>query len=193
MLYVSKELGADEKTLLSSLMGSSLTSLEAVLVDNVNTAWNKVRIHSSCGTDIDICCVLESLPIADDGETDEFGVLSISDASNQPFNVESIDAEPCCINVDKEVSSIYVSLETIKSFYDDVPLVERSGAQAVIFRFTDDSFLSIDREVWFEEVLTIKFGSDMQSLINDDSDSWAVDPDEDMHTRFVYQSTVEEL
>jgi len=186
-----RNLDNNQIALLDNLIGATLESIDAVLADNSNTAWNTVRVHTSNGS-IDINCFLEELAINDEGDVDEFGIVSVQNAPNFPLEVEAISADTTKRDVNKEITGINIVTNTLETFYGNNQLVHRETVQAIIFELDSSIFLALDREVWFEEELTIKWGNDLDGLIFDDSESWEDNPDDTM-TRFNYSTKIDRL
>ena len=180
-----------QKQLLKNLAGATLEYIDAVLADDVNTAWNTVRVHTSSGS-VDVNCLLEELAINNDGDTDEFGIISVREADASLLKVDTISTDTTSIEIGKIIANVGFITNTLDSFYNNEQLVHRENVQAVFFELNDGSFLILDREVWFEEALTIKQGMILDELIYDDSESWEDDPD-DPRTRFEYTTRVERL
>ena len=190
MQRIHKVLSDVQQKLLASYIGANLLGYEAVFA-GPNLAWNTVRVHTSRGS-FDIHCFLEALPVNDDGDTDEFGILSVCESDDSLLEVDDISADTTSLEIGKEIVDVGIVTNTLDSFYDNEQLVHRENVQAVFFELDDGSFMVLDREVWFEETLTIKQGHNLESLIYDDSESWENDLD-DPETRFEYSSRIERL
>ena len=186
MQRIYKAIAEEQKSVLSGLIGANFIAYDAALADNCNTAWNTVRLHTDRGS-VDINCLLESIPINDDGDTDEFGIISIQWATDDKLVVDSISGPVTTTEVGKPIDEIIVVSGRVKSFYGSEALLDFTSTKAIVFKLGSGGYLVFDRELGFEEMLTIKAGALLDELIHDDSESWEIDSAEDTHTRFEHE------
>lgn len=192
MFEIDKRLQPTELELLQELVGSTIVRMDAVLVDNDNSAWNTVRIHTKRGA-VDISNLLEELPLNDEGDTEEYAVMSVAAAPDKILVVDAITADTSVCFVNQVVSGVLLAEGRVKTFYKGELLTDRTYTQAVILRLSDDSYLVFDKEVWFEEIITIKQGENLAELLYDESPDWEDDLEEKPDTHFELTRALVEL
>lgn len=192
MIEIDKRLQPTELELLRELIGATIVSMDAVLVDNDNSAWNTVRIHAKKGS-VDISNLLEELPLNDEGDTDEYAVMSVAAAPDENLVVDAITADTSACIVNQVVSGVLLAEGRVKTFYKGKELTDRTYTQAVILRLSDDSYLVFDKEAWFEEIITIKRGESLIELLYDESPDWEDDFEEKPDTHYELTRALVEL
>ena len=182
MVTTDKSFSNNEITLLKSLIGKELFTLDAYIVARGDIAWNTVRLHCSdlC---IDVNNGLEEITVDEFGNADEFGIVRISKTDDETLIIPGVGCEATIIPINKTIHSISVVDELIEIGNNNETVSKLKYAQAIIFNFEDESLI-LDKEVWFDETLAIKAGPDPNTLIYDDSVNWEDDPLEDPTTHY---------
>ena len=177
MISVDKRIGAEEVALLKGLIGKELREVEAAIAAPPNVAWNTVRLHADACS-LDINCFLNNVAINDEGDADEFGVISVISATNDNLKVKTISSVTEKLTINKQVTEIEVFETKIISKYGKVPFCEKQFTKAIVFYFKDECMV-IDKLAWFDEMLRVIFGSRPEKLLYDESLDWESDIEED--------------
>lgn len=145
-----------------SLKGRTLEAYEAILV--CGTPWNAVRLLAP-GSRIDINCTMESIPVNDNGEVEEFGVVSVRTAPPEKLEVEGVRSEPSTFSVGKVIERIAVLDWTGTILFEEAPILETSFTQAIAFLMDDGEWLAFDQAVSFGEELFVRQGKRLEELL----------------------------
>lgn len=177
-----------EIDILKSFEGMKLQSYEMKCVGG-NDAWSTVRLHFENGI-IDINSSIQIIPEDNKGSSDEFSVLRVVKVVSPEIPiVPDMPGETVVRVIDKAVVSFAIANDIVRYYSGDVQDSEIVYTQAVLVDF-GTSFLCIDKEAWFSEILFVKSGSNMKELVHDDSSSLEIDPKEDPISRMVYSSEI---
>ena len=177
--------------LLREARGTTMVSLEAVIIARNDMAWGTVRIHLADAV-IDIAVGLQDLPLNSDGDVEEFGVLTVSEAEPGSLSVEGVDKEAEWYNVGMPVTGITLVNDHVSAFEGGRETMERSFTQAIVFTLADGSHLVLDKGAWFSEMITIGKGAAWEDCVYDSSQDWENDPEEP-EVRYVWKRTLEGL
>lgn len=191
MVTVTRTLSSAEKSLLASLVGARLLCVEAALAAPPDCAWNTVRLRTDRGC-IDVSCLLEALPVNDEGDEEEFGVLSVTPACDGRLVVPGISADVCELSLSGTVTDVEVYGDRLDLYEHGELIYSRQASKAIVL-LTDLGAVCLDRQVWFEEMLTISNGSDPAALIHDEWADWEDDEEEEPGVHYDFSTTVERL
>ena len=181
MNKTNKTIKEQEILLLKKTLGKRLKRIEYVDVMTNDTSWNKIRLHFDL-LSIDINCNLENLSNDKSELCDEFGIISITHPTDgEKLEVNEISSDTSTIKINKLVNSIVIINENIKTKQFNEVISTKTTTKSIIFSL-EDSFLGVDRRIFYDEVLTFKFGKRKEDVFHDDSDSWTSDRDEDSLT-----------
>lgn len=185
------KLGDQERRLLASLKGRTLDGLDACLVSG-SSAWGGVRLHAD-GASVDVNAGLALAawgPSEDD--VDEFGCMSVTEGEPETLEVRQASPQTTVRPVGKTVTGVAVVDQAVDLHERGQWAARVETTQAVALQLGDE-WLLLDRECWFSDMIAIKSGPDLPSLLYDDAPNWEVDPDERPNDRFVVSVTVTEL
>ncbi|MDO4539099.1 MAG: hypothetical protein Q4B54_13125 [Coriobacteriales bacterium] len=168
--------GADA-ALLKNTLKQTATGLEAVIVARDDMAWSTVRIHTSLAR-FDISVNLQDLPINDEGDVEEFGVLEVSQACDDEMRLEDVDKDPEWWAIGKRVDTIVLVNSHVVVRENASVIMDRMYTQAIVIGLEDKSYLILDKGAWFSEMITISIDNDWKRHIYDDSQDWEDDPEE---------------
>ena len=190
MIRTDTALNQDEIDILKAFEGMQLKSYEMKCVGG-NDAWSTVRLHFESRA-IDIVSSIQRISEDDKGSSDEFSVLRVLEASHEMPLVPDMPGETVVRAVDKVVVSFAIANDVVRYYSGDVQDSEIIYTQAILIDL-GTSFLCIDKEAWFSEILFVKSGSNMGELVKDDSSSLEIDPDENPVSRMEYSSEIVKL
>jgi hypothetical protein len=176
MSGVNKTINVDGMKVLRSIVDEAIVSLEAVIVARDNVAWGVVRLNTTSGP-VEVRNRIEELPINDEGETDEFGVLSVM-VTNGAFVVDDVDQEASVCPLDETVTGITLINGRVVTYEDGEAIADRSYTQAIVFELASGEYLVLDKGAWFSEMISINMGPSPSVFISDDSEDWEDDPEE---------------
>ena len=84
-------------------------------------------------------------------------------------------------------------INDIADIYGDGELVAKLEYPQAIAFHTDSGVIMLDKEVWFSELIVIKKGKSINTLLYDESVNWEDDPEEDPTTHFEFRTEMQEL
>lgn len=176
MSGVNKTINADGMKVLRDIVDEAIVSLEAVIVARDNVAWGVVRLNTALGA-VEVRNHVEELPINNEGETEEFGVLSVK-VANGDFVVDDVDQEASLCPLDEMVAGITLVNGRVVTYENGEAIVDRSYTQAIVFELASGEHLVLDKGAWFSEMISINMGPEPSVFISDDSEDWEDDPEE---------------
>ena len=191
MEYVNKRFTQGELTVLKRAKGSELLSIDAVLAAPPDNSYNTVRLHFEA-FDIDINNYLNEIVVDEFGSLEEFGLLSITEASKDILSIPAVGADTTVFQVNKSIRGVTVVNDIADIFGDGKQVARLEYPQAIALE-TDDGFIMLDKEVWFSELIVIKSGGTIGELLYDESVNWEDDPEEDPTTHFEFCIEAQEL
>ena len=191
MVTAIKTLSDTEKDILASLVGSRLVRVEAALAAPPDGAWNTVRLRTDRGS-VDVSCLLETLPLNDVGDEEEFGVLSVAPAGEGRLEVPGVSADVCELPLSGAVTGVEVRGDRLDLYERGELVYSRETSKAVVL-LTDLGAFCLDRQVWFEEMLTISSGPGPDALVCDEWDGWEDDEEEEPGVHYEFSKTAERL
>ncbi len=191
MEITNKRLSSEEEALLKRAKGSKLLSIDAVLAAPPDNSWNTVRLHFE-DFDIDINNYLNDVVVDEFGSLEEFGLLSVSKASKETLNIPEVGTDTTIMRIGVLVNGITV-INDIADIYGDGELVAKLEYPQAIAFHTDSGVIMLDKEVWFSELIVIKKGKSINTLLYDESVNWEDDPEEDPTTHFEFRTEMQEL
>ena len=127
---------------------------------------------------VDITATLEDLPINDEGDTEEFGVLTVFEAAPGELCIVGVDKEISRCDISAIVSDIALVNSHVTATEGKTVTMERAYTQAIVFALAGGNYLVLDKGPWFSEMITIGMGANWTDLVYDDSQDWEDDPEE---------------
>ena len=191
MKIANKRFSPGEEALLKRAKGSRLLSIDAVLAAPPDNSWNTVRLHFE-SFDIDVNNYLNEIVVDEFGSLEEFGLLSITEASSGTLSIPEVGADTTVMTIDAVVDGIAVINDIADIYGEGEPVAKLEYPQAIAFR-TDSGVIMLDKEVWFSELLVIKRGDSVDELLYDESVNWEDDPEEDPTTHFEFRTETQDL
>ena len=170
MEYVNKRFTQDELRLLERTKGSKLLSIDAVLAAPPDNSYVTVRLHFD-GFDIDLNNYLNEIVVDEFGSREEFGLLSVAEASEDILNIPAVGTDTTVFQVNKTIRGVTVANNIVDIFGNGVQVAKLEYSQAVALE-TDDGIIMLDKEVWFSELIVIKSGDTIGELLYDESVNW---------------------
>ena len=179
MIDIDKSIDSKQINILKEGIGKKLNRVEYADVMTEDTSWNTIRLHFE-DLSIDINCFLEPLPEDEVPNYEEYGIIGVLKVpTNEKLEVKGFSSETSIKSILKTVRSIQVINSIIKVFDNSKLYSSKTITKAIVFDFGDE-MLAIDRQVFYDEVLTFKFGTNLNDLIYDDSESWETDEEDDI-------------
>lgn len=191
MVAVNRTLLQAEKETLKTLVGARLACIEAALAAPPDVAWNTVRLRTDRGC-VDVSCLLESLPVNDEGDKEEFGVLGVRAAGEGRLEVPGISADVIEMPLEGVISGVEVRGDRLDVFEQGEQIYRRQTSKAIVL-LVEGGAICLDRQVWFEEALTITSGPDADKLVYDEWADWEDDEEEEPGIHYEFSTTVERL
>lgn len=191
MIEVDKTLSEKERRILQSMVGKTITSIDAALAAPPNIAWNTVRLHTDGGT-IDVSCQLQTLPVNAEEDVEEFGIVSISAAPNEPLEVPTISADTQAAQLKLEITDVQLVNDALEVSENGALTYRRTTTKAVVFRCGRTS-LALDRQAWFDEMLAVNESTDDTGLVFDGWADFEDDEEEEPGVHYGFSTTWESL
>mgnify|MGYP007107121550 CR=1 FL=1 len=191
MELANKRFSQAEEDLLRRAKGSRLLSVDAVLAAPPDNSWNTVRLHFE-GFDIDVNNYLNEIVVDEFGSIEEFGLLSIVEATRDALCIPEVGADTTVFHVDEVVAGVGI-VNDIADIFGNGSLAARLEYPQAIFIELESDVLMLDKEVWFSEMLVIKRGQDAESLLYDESVNWEDGPEEGPLTHFEFRTETQML
>ena len=189
--YVNKRFTQDELRLLERTKGSKLLSIDAVLAAPPDNSYITVRLHFD-GFDIDLNNYSNEIVVDEFGSREEFGLLSVAEASEDILNIPAVGTDTTVFQVNKTIRGVTVANNIVDIFGDGKQVARLEYPQAIALE-TDDGYIMLDKEVWFSELIVIKSGGTIGELLYDESVNWEDDPEEDPTTHFEFCIEMQKL
>lgn len=180
-----------EEVLLKQAKGALLKSIDAVLAAPPDNSWNTVRLHFE-GFDLDVNNFLNDVVVDEFGTLEEFGLLSIEEATADTLDIPEVGADTTVFDVDRIITSVHV-INNIADIYGEGSKVARLEYPQAIAFGTNAGTIMLDKEVWFSEMIVVKQGGKIEELLYDESVNWEDDPEEDPTTHFEFRTETQEL
>ena len=179
MNTINKKVNQNQMALLQKIKGKKLIKLDYADVLTDDTSWNTLRLHFD-DESIDINCFLENTSQNNNDSYEECGIFSVSPAPfSQTLEVPDISSDISTILINKTVDGITIVDESVKTIESGISTTDRQTTKAIVLSL-EDTLLGIDRRIFYEEVLTFKFGRTIEEVIHDDSDSWLPENESDI-------------
>lgn len=191
MEHANKRFTQTEEALLKRAKGAQLKSIDAVLAAPPDNSWNTVRLHFE-GFDLDVNNFLNEIVVDEFGTLEEFGFLSIEEASTDILDIPEVGADTTVFNIDEAITSVHVINDVADIYGEGSKVARLEYPQAIAFG-TDAGVIMLDKEVWFSEMIVIKRGEEIKDLLYDESVNWEDDPGEDPTTHFEFHTETQEI
>lgn len=191
MEHANKRFTQTEEALLKRAKGAQLKSIDAVLAAPPDNSWNTVRLHFE-GFDLDVNNFLNEIVVDEFGTLEEFGLLSIEEASTDILDIPEVGADTTVFNIDEAITSVHVINDVADIYGEGSKVARLEYPQAIAFG-TDAGVIMLDKEVWFSEMIVIKRGEEIKDLLYDESVNWEDNPEEDPTTHFEFHTETQEL
>lgn len=185
MNVVDKTFSESERKILEGLLDKTLLSIQGPFWGS--EAWNWIRLNTDEGS-IDISIEEESIiELPHTNTIEEISVLKIDDsAGNELKFVALSDTEVSKETIGETVKHVYILNEIVTKTLDEMQDIF-SCTQALIIELENYSFI-LDRGVWFSDMIAVKKGKDVGSLLYDDGQIWTDDQEEGDELYYEYSS-----
>ena len=187
MKITNKIFTKEELELLQQLKGEILKSVDLVVVARDNLGWNTARIHADNNINIDLNNKNEAIIIDEFNNTDEFGILSLGRSPSGVLKLSDVSEDASIFPINRKVKDVSIVKDTVRVFGNEEAVSEVSYIQAIVFDL-EDSYLVLDKETWFSEMIAIKQGNNLKNLIYDDLPNWEDSIEDDPNTHYEYES-----
>lgn len=191
VVHSNRRFSKAEESLLKRMKGSKLLTIDAVLAAPPDNSWNTVRLHFE-GFDIDVSNFLSDIVVDEFGTLEEFGLLSISEATKEVLDIPEVGADTTVFKIGETVEHVTV-VNDIADIYGDGTLVAKLEYPQAIALHTESGVIMLDKEVWFSEMIVIKRGKSVNELLYDESVNWEDDPEEDPTTHFEFRTETQRM
>ena len=175
MIETTRLLDDNAQRALHKLLGKTLTAYEAyIMFENPDQVFKTLRLEFG---DKSYLLTNEhlSIPLGPEGSLEEVSVLSMQADDERALWCPSNKQIMRKVGVDLRIDDIYLVVDTIELTKGDIPVNKLKLTQAVAFR-EGVRLLAIDRDIWFDEYLTIREGMDLDILIRDAKGDWSEEP-----------------
>lgn len=130
--------------------------------------WNIARVHFEDFA-LDIKNIKEVIVLNEDDDKDEVVVMGVEKAPQNRLTVGEGQEETTTIHIGKKIKEVAILNNKGGVVYNGIEDWIREYTSAIIFHLDDDSYMTIDVETSYSEMMDIKFGSDYKTLVTDHS------------------------
>lgn len=182
MSITDKSFSPEEIILLKKMKGRILQTVDAVIIARGDMSWQTVRLHFD-GLHVDIINTLGEIEVDELGTIDEFGLLSVCEASSDLLDIPEASADTTTMSIYLPVIGVDIAIDVIDVSGNGNLVASIVYPQAIALQFPD-YVLVLDKENWFSEMIAVKQGVDMDTLLYDESVNWEDNPEEDPTTHY---------
>ena len=164
-------------TLLKQLIGRArLHAYEAyIMVEGPDHIYKTLRLEFEGGPNLLLRNAHQSIPLGAGGQEEEVAVLTLEQDDGRTLWHPRGKHSTRKVGVDLFPDDIYLVVDTAQLCKGRIPVNKLKLVQAVVF-WEAGRLLAIDRDVWFDEYLTLREGASLDSLVRDASGDWHEDP-----------------
>lgn len=175
MKIINLTLNDDELIILRGLKGEAIKNFKGYELFSDLAMWHETLVFRTGKKGFCIENQFKPVPFSNDEGEEDFAVLSVSNRSEEIWLPAGM--KPKIEKVGKTIQDVVVVNCQVE--YKNVELDTNvfNFTQAVVFCF-DDCSLVINRDIWFNDFLTVKVVDDYKNEIWDVSEDWMCEDDE---------------
>lgn len=175
MIETVRLLDDNSQRMLRSYLGWTLESYEAYIMFN-----NPDQVYKTIRLDFGGCGFLiqnkhQRLPLGPQGELEEVSVLELMPDDGRELWCPASKKITRKTGVELYIDDIYLVVDTAQLTCGDIPVNKLKLVQAIVFR-QGGRLLAFDRDVWFDEYITVREGADIDRLVRDAAGDWHEEP-----------------
>lgn len=175
MIETTRLLEDESMALLRSFLGETLDFFEAyIMFEGPDQVYKTVRIGTGKRTAL-ITNAHQSIPVGPHGELEEVAVMTLGKDHGEELWCPSRKQVTRKVGVGLHVDDIYLVVDTPELTRGDIPVNKLKYLQAIVFR-QGGRLIAFDRDIWFDEYITIREGFDIDSLVRDAAGDWHEEP-----------------
>ena len=162
--------------LLKSLLGrQTLRAYEAyIMVENPDHIYKTLRLEFD-SVSLLLRNAHQRVPMGPQGAEEELAVLTLEEDDGRELWHPRGKCVTRKVGVDLTPDDVYLVIDTAQLRKGSIPVNTLKLVQAVVFR-EGGRLLAVDRDVWFDEYLTVREGADLDALVRDASGDWDEEP-----------------
>ena len=175
MKTVNLTLNDNELAFLRSLKGEKIRSYKGYELFADLSMWHETLVFQTGKQSFSIGNQFKPVPFSNDEGKEDFAVLSVSNRSEEIWLPAGM--KPKIEKVGETIQDVVVVNCRVE--YKNVELDTNvfNFTQAIVFCL-DDCSLVINRDIWFNDFLTVKVVDDYKNEIRDVSEDWMCEDDE---------------
>lgn len=175
MIETVRLLDDGSQRMLRSFLGWTLESYEAyIMFEDPDQVYKTARLDfGGCGFLIQN--KHQSIPIGPDGNLEEVSVLELIPDDGRELWCPSSKTITRKTGIELTIDDIYLVVDTPELAKGDIPVNKLKLVQAIVFR-QGGRLLAFDRDIWFDEYITIREGADIDKLVRDTEGDWHEEP-----------------
>ena len=175
MIETVRLLDDSSQRLLRSFIGWTLESYEAyIMFEDPDQVYKTLRLDFG-GAGFLIQNMHESIPLGPSGESEEVSVLSILPEDGRELWCPGNKTITRKKDIELTIDDIYLVVDTVELTKGDIPVNKLKLVQAIVFR-QGGRLIAFDRDIWFDEYLTVREGADIDRLVRDTTGDWQEEP-----------------
>lgn len=163
--------------LLKQLIGRArLNAFEAyIMAESPDRAYKTLRLEFEGGPSLLLSNAHQRIPLGPACEEEEVAVLTLEEDDGRTLWHPRGRHTTRKVGIDLVPDDIYLVVDTAQLCKGSIPVNKLKLVQAVVLR-EGGRLLAIDRDVWFDEYLTLQEGAELDALVRDASGDWHEDP-----------------
>lgn len=175
MIETTRLLDDASQRALHGLLGKTLTAYEAyIMFEGPDQIFKTLRLEFGDEGYL-ISNAHCSIPLGPKAELEEVSVMQMEPDDGRELWCPSGKDILRKHGVDLRIDDIYLVVDTAELTRGDIPVNKLKLTQAIVFREGARLF-AVDRDIWFDEYLTIREGIDLDALVRNTEGDWSEEP-----------------
>lgn len=177
MIETVRLFGDTATQLLKQLIGRArLHAFEAyIMAESPDRVYKTLRLEFEGGPSLLLSNAHQRIPLGPACEEEEVAVLTLEEDDGRTLWHPRGRHTTRKVGIDLVPDDIYLVVDTAQLCKGSIPVNKLKLVQAVVLR-EGGRLLAIDRDVWFDEYLTLQEGAELDALVRDASGDWHEDP-----------------
>lgn len=161
--------------LLRSFLGWTLEGYEAyVMFEEPDQVYKRVRLDFGGGIGFDLVNEHQSIVMGPEASTEDVSILGIEERGPEKLWCPR-GKQTTRRALDLYVDDILLVVDTARLTKGSIPVNKLKLVQALVFR-SGGQLVVFDRDIWFDEYLTVRQGVDVDALVRDNEGDWEAEP-----------------
>lgn len=175
MIETTRLLDDASQRALHKLLGKTLTAYEAyIMFEGPDQIFKTLRLEFGEQSYL-LSNAHHSIPLGPQANLEEVSIMEMQPDDGRELWCPTGKRITRKHGVDLRIDDIYLVVDTAALTKGDIPVNKLKLTQAIVFREGARLF-AIDRDIWFDEYLTIREGIDLDAIVRDVEGDWSEEP-----------------